>query len=367
MADYLEIDGSEGEGGGQIVRTALALSTVLKKPFRIRNIRQGRQVPGLKHQHMHAIKALETLCGAKTEGAEVGSEELSFEPGELKPQTLSIDIETAGSITLLLQSLLVPTILGGGKFRLRIKGGTDVKWSMPSDYLKELLLPHLKKYAEIDYKLENRGYYPKGQGRIDLKVRGKFTPANREESPKITLVEQGQLIHIKGTSHASKELEKAQVADRQTKAAKLSLAKLDCPLNISSEYCQTASTGSGITLWAIFSKDGDEIDFKDPVRLGADSLGERGKRAETVGQEAADRLLKEIRSGAAVDSRLADNLIPFIALFGGSIRVSDITSHTRTNILVCEKFLGKCIEVDEENKVISSAGTREDVVEERVD
>jgi len=348
----IELDGSYLEGGGQIVRTALALSTITQKPFEVTDIRKGRPNPGLKNQHLFCIKALEELCNAKTGYAELGSTRLRFIPGKIKPQTISIDIGTAGSITLLLQSLLIPSIFANKKVRLKITGGTDVSWSPQFHYLTQVILPHLRKYADIEPSLLKRGYYPKGNGKVDIKIKPKFTLQTIKEAPKTEITEQHSLIQIKGVSHASTDLQQANVAERQAKAAKLILNKFNCPVQIRTEYSQTLSTGSGITLWAIFSKDPNEIDFNNPIILGADVLGERGKRSEQVGKQAADELIKEIESKAPVDKHLADNLIPFIALLGGKIKVSEITNHTLTNIYVCEQFLGKVFKVDKENRII---------------
>jgi len=166
------------------------------------------------------------------------------------------------------------------------------------------------------------------------------------------IMEQGTLLQVKCISHCSKNLEKAQVADRQAKSAHLTLKDLDVPFNAHVEYCDSFSDGSGIMLWAVYSQN-DEIDQLNPVILGADSLGKRGKPAEEVGKEAAENLLKEIKSTAPVDSHLEDNLIPFMALSGGKIKVPEITGHTLTNIYVTEKFLDVKFDVDKENKVIS--------------
>jgi RNA 3'-terminal phosphate cyclase (GTP) len=349
----IEIDGNHGEGGGQIVRTALALSVLTKKPFYISNIRKGRKTPGLKRQHLHSIKALEQLCGATTIGAEEGSTELHFSPSKLKPQTLSIDIGTAGSITLLMQSLLLPCIFGGGKYRLRIKGGTDVAWSMPADYLREVIIPTLKRYSDIDCLVESRGYYPAGGGRIDIKIKGKHTLENISEVPPLRLTEAGNLIQIKGISHASTDLEGAQVAARQAHAAKITLSKLGCPVSIETSYNQAISTGSGITLWAISTDPKDPTGANPFQRIGADALGEKGKRAEAVGEEAATKLIAEIKSHSAVDSNQADNIIPLMGLIGGTIKTSEISKHTISNIYVTEKFLDVKFQVDEKNNTIT--------------
>ena len=349
----IQIDGSFLEGGGQIVRTALGLSALLGKPFVVNDIRKGRKKSGLKPQHLTAIKALAELCGAETNSVSLGSESLSFTPGKVVPQTLSIDIGTAGSVSLLLQSLWPVLVLGGGKFKLNIKGGTDVNWSMPYDYLKEVFVPQMQRYADVELKLVSRGFYPKGGGEMELKVKGKYTLETISDAPALLLEEQGHLMQIKGVSYATKELAKAEVAERQQIAAKRVLAKLDVPIIISTEYCESASTGSGIVLWAIFSKDSDDIDVENPIRLGADTLGERGKKAEIVGEEAAKKLLFEIEKKGAVDQHLCDNLIPFVALFGGKLKTSFLTNHSKTNVYAVEKFLGKCLEVDDKLKIVT--------------
>ncbi|MEM4254405.1 MAG: RNA 3'-terminal phosphate cyclase [Candidatus Woesearchaeota archaeon] len=341
----IELDGSLGEGGGQIVRTALALSMITQKPFHITKIRQGREKPGLKMQHLNCITALQKLSESKAEGAMLGSTELTFIPAPLKGRSLAVDIETAGSITLFLQAVLLPCALSGKQMKLELIGGTDVAWSMPIDYFASIVVPHLNRWAEINVKVEKRGYYPAGNGKVVIRVK-----PNEEKKP-IELLEQHNLIHTKGISHASKSLEQARVAERQASAAKQVLAKYSCPINVRTEYSETLSPGSGITLWAVFSKKKDDIDIKEPIILGADALGEKGLPAEQVGKAAAQKLIDAIESKAPVDSHLADNLIPWMALFPPSkIKVQTITPHTLTNINVVEKFLP--VKFSTENSVI---------------
>ena len=350
----ISLDGAFLEGGGQIIRTALGLSALTGRPFEVKDIRKGRREPGLKNQHLFGIKAFEELCGAKAEGAALGSTAITFAPGKIKPQTLSIDIGTAGSISLLLQSLLIASTFSKGKIRLKLTGGTDVIWSPQFDYLNNVILPQLRRYAEIETSLQKRGYYPKGAGKVEIKIKSEYGMENISEAPKINLDQQYNLIQIKGISHASLDLQKAEVAERHARQAKLLLTKLNCPIQIRTEYSDTLSTGSGITLWSVFSKDPGDIDIKNPIILGADSLGERGKRAEEVGKIAAEKLIKGIESKAPVDSHLADNLIPYIALAKGKIKVSEISNHTLTNIYTCEQFLGKVFTVDSENRIIEA-------------
>lgn len=344
----IEIDGSYLEGGGQIVRTALALSTLLQKPFKVTNIRKGRSEPGLKNQHLFCIRALQQLCNAKVDGDFVGSEELTYIPSKISNTKIKINIETAGSITLVLQSLLLPCLFSPKTKKIEITGGTDVSWAPQFDYFKEVILPIFSRYAEkIELNLEKRGYYPKGNGKITLKIKPEYGLETIKQAPKLSLIEQGTLLQIKGISHASLELQKAEVAERQAKAAKLELNSLQVPINLTTTYSAADSTGSGITLWAIFSHENErqELGYKDPTRLGSDILGEKSKPAEIVGKEAAQKLTKEISSKTPVDKHLADNLIPLLALVKGNIKVSEITDHTLTNIYSAEQFLGKIFQI----------------------
>ena len=353
----IQLDGTLGEGGGQIVRTALALSTLAQQGFNVTNIRKGRPEPGLKMQHVHCIKALQKLTGAQAEGAELGSTELTFIPQPLKGKSLSIDIETAGSITLFLQAVLLPCCFADKPTKMEITGGTDVAWAMPMDYFREVLVPHLQRWADIEVKTQKRGYYPKGNGTATIRIKPRtsrndfptlapFLEQLRKTGPKLELNEQHHLLYIKGISHASKSLEEARVAERQAHAAQQELAKYDCPISIRSEYADTLSPGSGITLWAVFSKNKEDLDTSNPIILGADALGEKGVPAETIGKNAAEKLRATIASGAAADAHLTDNLIPWMALYAPStLKAEKITPHTTTNIEVVKKFIPANFEV----------------------
>lgn len=360
----IELDGTLGEGGGQIVRTALALSTLTQQAFRVTNIRCGRKDAGLKMQHLHAVKALQKLTDAQASGAELGSTELTFIPKPLKGKSLVIDIETAGSITLFLQAVLLPCCFADKQMKLTVTGGTDVAWAMPIDYFREVVVPQLRRFADIDVTTEKRGYYPAGNGTVTVRIKPRvsrnsfatldeFLAAAAKETKPLTLTEQGHLIHIKGISHASKSLEEARVAERQAHSAQQELAKThNCPINIRCEYADAPSPGSGITLWAVFSKKKDDIDVADPHILGADTLGEKGLPAEQVGTTAAQKLIAAIASGAAADTHLADNLIPWIALVPSAIQTEKITPHTLTNIEIVKKFLA--VTFDTRDRIIQS-------------
>jgi RNA 3'-phosphate cyclase len=350
----ITIDGSYLEGGGQILRTALALGTLTGKPFRAESIRQGRPKPGLKAQHLACVTALRRLTGAGITGAEAGSASIEFHPGRIVASALEMDIGTAGSIALLMQSLLLPCVFAGGPVRLTLRGGTDTKWSIPIDYFLKVILPHFQALADFEFHSRKRGFYPKGQGKLDLTVLPRIYPgaASRTDTIRfwiadtlspLDLTARSDVSRIEGISCASESLKHAEVAERQAQGAAAGLKGVG-PVSIRTEYAHTASPGTIITLWAV-SEEGR-------VSIGADALGERGVRAENVGARAADRLLAVLNSGAAVDSHLADNLIPLLALSSGSIRTEKITGHIRSNIYVCEKFLGVRFEVDEEQRLI---------------
>jgi RNA 3'-phosphate cyclase len=351
----LVIDGSYQEGGGQIIRTALALSVLTQKPFRAVKIRQKRPKPGLKYQHLSCIQALKKLSDARVDGARLGSQTIEVFPGPANPGILALDIGTAGSITLLLQSLLLPAAFAGGRVELKLTGGTDTKWSMPLDYFERVVLPVFEDLATFRIQATRRGYYPKGQGLLNLTItpRVKFnkTPGTDElirnvhaKIPSIHLTAREKLFEIKGRSSASQQLKSADVSRRQAQGARRLIGDL-CPVTIKEEYMRTASIGTVITLWANF--------HNTKVRIGADALGKKGVPAEKIGEAAAVRLLDYLDSDAVVDPHLADNIIPLLALIGGSLKTTKITGHILSNIYVCEKFLNVRFTIDSQKNLIT--------------
>ncbi|HLD88843.1 MAG TPA: RNA 3'-terminal phosphate cyclase [Candidatus Nanoarchaeia archaeon] len=365
MKGIIKINGSFGEGGGQIIRTALAFSAITGMAFEIDNIRKGRCDCGLKTQHLFCVNAVKELCNARVEGALIGSTELKFFPGKIAARDLKFNIGTAGSTTLLMQSLLLPGVFADKGLKIELIGGTDVQWSMPADYFANVLVPQIKKFTYgLDVEVKRRGYFPKGGGKLEVGIIPKykfnefsslqeFTKKLFEDNEEINLFERGKILEISGISHASNDLKNARVAERQKESAEKELEielkklKMQCPVEIKTEYADALSTGSGIALWAEFAGKNNENEA-----IGADSLGERGKKAEVVGEEAAKKLVEEIKFDAPVDEHLADNLVPWLGLFGKQMKVTKISNHTLTNIYVVEKFLGKVFEVDKKNNVI---------------
>ncbi len=355
----LELDGSYGSGGGQMLRTALALSTITGISFKMTDIRAKREKPGVKQQHLTGIKALAKICNAKAIGDTLGSREITFIPGKYVGKNETIDIITAGSITLLLQAILLPAMFASKQHTLTIIGGTDVIWSPLTDYLINVIQPQIKRFCQnISITVKKRGYYPKGGGIVEVKINplldrnafddfDKFKKSLTTVVSPFNLVDTPKIVSIDGNVTASSGLMQRTVAERIAAAANAKLSSLNTSVNINKEYVDTLSDGTGITLWAKCSTN-KEFNPDEPVILGVDNLGERGVLAEKVGEGAANKLIKEINSGCCVDEHLADNLIPFMALLPGSqIKASTISDHTKTNIYVVEKFLGKMFEIQD--------------------
>lgn len=327
----LEIDGSVGEGGGQIIRTAIALAAITGKEVEIKNIRANRPNPGLSAQHLNAVKAVERLSGGKTEGLELRSTRLQFTPAELKGFEGEITIGTAGSITLLLQCLVPVALFADRETSVRITGGTDVNWSPPIDFYTNVFLKALHEMGcKVHIDVKRRGYYPKGAGLVDVGV----TPTRHVKG--LVLHKREQAGVINGVSHSCGL--PPHVAERQAKAAKkiLKEAGYDAELKTEIEKEGKRTTGSGITLWTGYKS--------------GSALGERGKRAEVVGEEAAHAILRELEAPSTVDVYLADQLIPYIALSEEKsvIKVREITKHLETNMYITQKFLDVAFEIEKE-------------------
>lgn len=324
----IEIDGSYGEGGGALLRISAALSAVTGKSTHVKDIRAGRPKKGLMSQHLSALKSVALISNADHQGLKLGSTEVTFHPNKLTGGAYSLDIGTAGSITLVLQSFMIPAAYAESPVELILKGGTDVRWSPPVDYLSNVTIPILKNLGyRIDLEVIQRGYYPKGGGVLKAKIYPvkKFKPFKFLEL---------KVNKIRGISHAVNLPE--HVAIRQARSAESILENEGYHVDMEVQHSSNASgQGSGIVLWT--------QSFKNSFigRLGSSSTGEPGKKAEVVGREAATELLNTISCRSALDRYMGDQIIPYMALAGNSqIKTAQLTEHSLTNIYVTEKITG---------------------------
>ena len=332
------IDGSRGEGGGALLRQALGLAIYAGRRIRIVNVRARRRTPGLRAQHLKAIEAAALLSGATVEGATLGSRDLLFAPGPTRSGAWEVDVGTAGAITLVLQSVLLPALARREKVRFSLVGGTDTTWAPPADYLDRVTFSALSGFGRGRLSVERRGYYPRGAGKAIALLDGVGVPAPLE------LVEAPSVAKLGGVSHASSSLRPRRVAERQAQAAERGLASVG-PVDVAVSYSEAPSPGSGIVLWT---------EGSEPPLAGS-ALGARGRPAEEVGATAALALLRELDSGAAVDRHLADQLVPFLAVAGGRLKTSEISGHTRSSVEVARELLGVGIEIDDDRCVIEAA------------
>ncbi len=330
----ITIDGSYGEGGGQIIRTAVALSAVTGEDVTIHNIRSARPQPGLKAQHLMAVRTAAKMTVAQVEGLKIGSTELTFKPQDIIGGHYDVDIGTAGSITLLLQCLMPAAASSKERVTLDITGGTDVAWSPSVDYMSHVLLPVLASMGmECSIKVNQRGYYPKGGGKVRAEIAQSVLIGveleqeqgqGQEQEQEQKMEQEKKHEAITGISHSSNL--PGHVTRRQADSALAVLEAANYVASIDTENSRCPSTGSGITLWS--------------GHMGGSALGKRGLPAEKVGQAAAGEIIAELGSGATVDVHLADQLIPYMGLAGsGSFTVREVSEHTRTNIWVVEQFL----------------------------
>ena len=339
----IEIDGSYGEGGGQIVRTALFLSSVLKVPVRIRRIRAGRKNGGLKRQHLWIVKVLRELCGAQVKGVKLGSEDLTFIPGRMREGSYTVDLRSAGSIGLFLQTVLPVTLFVPGRVEVCVTGGTEVPSSPTIDWIRFVYLRYLLPIPGL-LKLDvlRRGYFPRGGGEVRLSVESGLKRElvglkeireflKERVGPFKGLRGEVKRVHLISIAHES--LRGRRVVERQVSGALEFWERTGLPRpEVYRQYVSSPSIGTSVTMW---------LEDEEGMVMGADSLGKRGKPAEEVGMECARKLYEDLSSGATVDRHLADHLIPWIALRGGSVRVPELTGHVITNVWVVERFLGE--------------------------
>ncbi|MFZ4441461.1 MAG: RNA 3'-terminal phosphate cyclase [Syntrophales bacterium] len=315
------IDGSMGEGGGQILRTSLSLSMITRRPCKIERIRAGRKKPGLQMQHLVALKAAQKISSATVQGAEIGSSEVYFSPGGVKGGNYELSIGSAGSVTLVLQTILPALVTAEESSHISLEGGTHNPWAPTADFLERVFLPILNRMGPtVTTTLERYGFYPAGGGclKVDIKPVNKLT--------RIDLVERGEIREGKATAILACIPD--TIGHREVNYIKENFNLPDNHFNVQ----QVASAGPGNVLSIEIVCDG--------ITEMITAFGKRGVTSEAVARNAIFEANNYVHSGAPVGPHLADQiLIPMALAKGGSFRTGPMTPHVLTNIDVIKHFL----------------------------
>jgi len=338
--EFVEVDGSQGEGGGQIIRSAVAFAAIMRKPVRVVKVRAGRGVPGLKRQHVSALKVLSRVFGGEMSGVTEGSSAVTFVPGTPRNGIISMDMGTAASITLVLQAVIPAVAITGTSLSLDLVGGTDVPWSPTLDYFRRVVR---EAYASLgvrfDLSSERRGYYPRGGGRVSVVIEPSknlipFDLFGRQSITEVMLESRcGSLPR--------------HVAERQLTSAAEHLESTGIRV-LKTEVSLEQSDSPGSSLLAYYTGTG--------VFLGSDSIGARGKPAEEVGRDAAGKFAVAVKSGACLDPCLADMVLPLLSLAKSPsrVRIPEVTNHLKSGLHLAEQFTS-CrwsVEEDEGSAVV---------------
>ncbi len=332
MTGPLVIDGSHGEGGGQILRSSVTFSALSGRPVRVESIRAGRRSPGLAAQHITAIRAAAAVCGAEVAGDELGSLTLAFAPQHPpRPGEYAFDVAdareggSAGVASLVIQTVLLPLALADGDSRVTVHGGTHMAWSPSFDYLREVWLPALRSTGiAAELELERSGWFPIGKGCLRATIQGTGRRAVRHHM----FLERGRLVEITGRALAANL--PAHIPQRMADRGRALLDELAAPVRIVPQRLRAACAGAGLFLTARY----------EHVSCGFGALGARGRPSEEVAEEAVAELLDHWRSGAALDRHLGDQILVPLAVADGpsAFTVEAVTRHLRTNAWVIDRF-----------------------------
>lgn len=329
------IDGSFGEGGGQILRSSLALSLITGKPLQIEKIRAGRKNPGLLRQHLTAVQAATEVGQAEVSGANIGSQQLTFVPQALRAGQFRFAVGTAGSVTLVLQTVLPALLLADAESTLTLEGGTHNPFAPPFDYLERVFLPILKRMgAKVSVQLERYGFYPAGGGRFSVQI----SPC--AQLKKLTLLERGKLLSQRARALVANL--PRQIGEREAQTVRRKMEWQESQIEVEET---TNSNGPGNLVLI-------EIEYEKVTEIFT-AFGEKNTRAEVVAERAAKEAKAYLQSDAAVGEHLADQLLLPMALgSGGSFTTVKPSLHTLTNIEVIKKFLEVEIQVVDLNEKV---------------
>ncbi len=348
---YVTVDGSLGEGGGQVLRASLALSMALGRPFRMVNIRANRPKPGLKRQHLACVRAAQQLCGAEVAGDSINSTEISFAPGPVRPGEYNFDIGSGGSCTLVMQALVPALLTASGPSRLTVTGGTHVPFAPPFEFLQDTLFPWLERLGpRLDARLNRLGFMQIGGGSISVEI----TPV-----PSLKPLEACTCGAFTGADgHIRLYNLEARIAEREKAAL---LAENLAPLGLQEEALRIetethAAEGPGNALLVTVRRESGAT-----VCAG---IGQKGLSAEVVARRAADRAMSFLRAEVPVEQHLADQLLVPLALAGGGAFLTEKPSlHTKTCMEVLPLFMNITARAVQQNDkawliTLGSAATR---------
>lgn len=333
----IHIDASQGEGGGQVLRSSLAMSIITTRPIDLTGIRAGRRNPGLAPQHLAGVRAAAHICGAEVEGDALGSQELIFRPaGPARPGDYTFDIQalagqgSAGALTLLLQTLLLPLALADGPSRLTLRGGTHAAWSPPVHYVFWVLLPMLRRIGvSAAIELSTYGLYPKGGGEARVTIDGSADLRGA------MLTDRGEFVGLEGLAVASNL--PSHIPQRISGRANNLLREAGLPPRVEPLRVSGPSEGAGVFIALAY----------EHVMAGFTGLGRPGKPSDEVAEEAVQPLIQYHRQTAALDPHLPDQLLPALMLAAGPSLLStvEITRHTLTNITIVQHFVERRVDV----------------------
>ena len=344
MEDLVQIDGTQGEGGGQILRSALSLAAITGRPLQVDRVRGGRRKPGLMRQHLTCLRAVAQVCGGQVHGGELRSSQFSFEPGAIRGGDYHFDVGSAGSVALVLQTVLPVLLHAEAPSTVRITGGTHVSFSPSVHALTHSFVPVLVRMgAKVELELERYGFNPAGGGAILATiVPGALQP--------LELLERGPL------SSAAVGVVQCSVPKNVARREADVLCKA---LNLNPDLARietVESQGPGNALWVTLLHGEHSTVF--------DAVGMKGRRAEQVSKTLVRRMQRWQHSGTAVDGYLADQLLlPMALAGGGALRTPPLSLHSRTNMDVIARFLGVAFEVDHESERAVRVGVQRTQVE----